>query len=67
MKQITLRGVDSNNPDEYGIGFRICKYIENEYGFYNLIEFIRRGYISIDGEELTVEQLIKNSNLETYL
>jgi len=69
LNEITLRGVDVTNPDEYGLGFRLCRHIEGEYGgFSGLIDFIINGYlIDTKGNKVDHISIIEKSPIKPYL
>lgn len=67
LKSITLRGVDSTNIDEYGLGFRICRHIEEQYGSSYLIEFIKKGKLKIRDEIVNHKALAEDFGLYNYM
>lgn len=69
LTEITLRGVDVLNPDEYGLGFRICRFIEEKYGgFSGLVDFFIKGYlIDTNGNKIDHLKIVDKSPIKPYL
>ena len=67
MEKITLLSIDSKNPNEYGLGFRICRFIEENYGFGSLIEFIKTEEFYSNGNMITYDNVIKEFGLQNYI
>ncbi len=62
MTNVTLRGVDvPDEGDEYGVGFMLCRYIEENFtGFSGLIEFMKTGVLKdvCSGNSITIQELL---------
>jgi len=71
MSNVVLRGVDvADEGDEYGVGFLLCRFIEEKYtGFSGLIKFINTAKL-IDpdnGEIISINELLYDKfNIATY-